>query len=169
MRVPKTSPHVRERQRARGVWVRVALLVGLLALAKAAAGIFVLRLVERQVISRGAARWLTVLYLGAAASVAVIAGSDLLAIVIVALIAQQAFRFGVEPLQVLIANRHDESAARATVLSFMSQAHAMGEIVGGVCLGTLASATSLSTAFVASAVLFVGAGLVAGRAERASV
>lgn len=31
MRAPKTSPHVRERQQAKGVWGRVAMLVGLLA------------------------------------------------------------------------------------------------------------------------------------------
>lgn len=142
-------------------------LVGLLALAKAAAAIFTLRLVERRVISHGAARWLTVLYLSAAAAIAVAAASSVLAVVIVAFIAQEGFRYGAEPLEVLISNRHDESDARATVLSFMSQAHAMGEILGGICLGTLATATSLSTAFVVSAVVFAGAGLVAGRAERA--
>ena len=143
-------------------------LVGLLSLAQAAAAIFTLRLVERRVISRGAARWMTVLYVAAAAAVALIAASNVLAIVVIALIVQQAFRSGVEPLEVLIANRHDESDARATVLSFMSQAHAMGEIVGGICLGALATATSLSTAFAVSAAVFVGAGLVAGRAERAA-
>lgn len=142
-------------------------LVGLLSFAQAAAAIFTLRLVERRVVSRGAARWMTVLYLSAAAAVAVIAASGVLAVVVVALIAQEAFRFGTQPLEILIANRHDESDARATVLSFMSQAHATGEIVGGICLGVLATATSLSTAFLVSAVVFVGAGLVAGRAERA--
>ena len=98
---------------------------------------------------------------------AVAAVSSALAVVLVALVAQEAFRYGTDPLTVLIANRHDESDARATVLSFMSQSHALGEIAGGICLGALATATSLSTAFVAAAVVFVGAGLVAGRAERA--
>jgi len=143
-------------------------LVGLLMLAKAAAALVTLRLVERRVVSHGAARWMTMLYLSAAAAVAVVAASDLLALVLVALVAQEAFRFGTQPLETLIANRHDESDARATVLSFMSQAHASGEIIGGVCLGALASATSLSTAFFCAAVVFVGAGLVAGRAERAA-
>ena len=87
--------------------------------------------------------------------------------VVVAFVLQEGFRYGTEPLETLIANRHDESDARATVLSFMSQAHALGEIVGGVTLGIVASATSVSTAFFIAAAVFAIAGVVAGRAERA--
>lgn len=142
-------------------------LVSLLAFAKALAAIVILRLVERRVVGHAAARWMMMLYLATGAAVAVAAGSELLALVILAFVVQEGMRYGAEPLETLIANRHDESAARATVLSFMSQAHAMGEIVGGVTLGILASTTSISTAFFVAASLFVASGLVAGRAERA--
>lgn len=144
-------------------------LVGLLALAKAVAAIAILRLVERRMVSFGAARAITLLYLGAGAAIAVAAGSELLGLVLVAFVVQEGFRYGTEPLETLIANRHDESDARATVLSFMSQAHALGEIVGGVTLGVLATATSVSTAFFVAAAVFVLAGLVAGRAERSTI
>ncbi|MDG2028938.1 MAG: MFS transporter [Acidimicrobiales bacterium] len=143
-------------------------LVSLLMLAKAVAAIAVLRLVERRIVSYGAARWMTLFYLGAAAAVAVAAGSGRLGLVLVAFVVQEGLRYGIDPLETLIANRHDESDARATVLSFMSQAHAAGEIIGGVTLGILATATSVSTAFFFAVAVFVLAGLVAGRAERAA-
>jgi hypothetical protein len=143
-------------------------LVALLALAKAGAAIVMLRLVERRLLSHGAARWLMVLFFATAAAIAMMAGSDMIGVVLVALIVQEALRYGADPLVILLANRHDESDARATVLSFLSQARSAGEITGGICLGALATATSLSTAFAVSAVVFVGAGLVAGRAERAA-
>ncbi len=142
------------------------MLVALLALVKAVVALVALRFVERHLISVGAARALMLLLLGAGLSVAVIAGSDLLALVMGAFVVQEAFRYGADPLEVLLANRHDESDARATVLSFISQAHAAGEIFGGVALGILATTTSLSTAFLASGAIFVVAGLVASRARR---
>jgi hypothetical protein len=144
-------------------------LVALLALAKAGAALVMLRLVERRLLSHGAARWLMLLFFSAAAAIAMVAGSDMIGVVFVALTVQEALRYGADPLVILLANRHDESDARATVLSFLSQARSAGEIAGGVFLGALATATSLSTAFAVSAVVFVGAGLVAGRAERAAV
>lgn len=144
-------------------------VVALLALAKAGAAILMLRLVERRLLSHGTARWMMVLLFAAAAAIAVVAGSDMIGVVLVALILQEALRYGADPLVILLANRHDESDARATVLSFLSQARSAGEIAGGIFLGTLATATSLSTAFAVSAVVFVGAGLVAGRAERTAM
>ena len=144
-------------------------VVALLALAKAGAAIVMLRLVERRLLSHGAARWLMLLFFSTAAAIAIVAGSDMVGVVIVALTVQEALRYGADPLVIVLANRHDESDARATVLSFLSQARSAGEIAGGICLGALATATSLSTAFTVSAVVFVGAGLVAGRAERAAI
>ena len=55
-------------------------LVSLLVLAKSLAALFTIRLIERRVISHGAARWMTLLYLSAAASVAVAAASSVLAL-----------------------------------------------------------------------------------------
>jgi hypothetical protein len=143
-------------------------LVAFLMLLKGLASIGILRLVERRLMTFAAARLMSVLYLGAALAVAVAASSNVLALVFVALIVQEALRYGTNPLETLIANRHDESDARATVLSFMSQAHAMGEILGGICLGALATTTSITTAFLVAAVVHVAAGVVVGRAAHAA-
>jgi hypothetical protein len=52
-------------------------------------------------------------------------------------------------------NRNLEPEVRATVLSFQSQAGALGEITGGPPLGILARRTSVSVALVGSAVLLL--------------
>ena len=143
------------------------LLVGALMLAQALVSIGVVRLVERRLVDVSAARILMLLYLGAAVAITATAGSGVLAVVVIALVVQEALRMGAEPLLTILANAHAESEVRATVLSFMSQAHAAGEILGGIALGALASATSISTAFFIAAVVFVAAGLVGSRTDSA--
>lgn len=56
-----------------------------------------------------------------------------------------------EPLSVAITNRHAESSVRATVISFRGQAEAVGEVMGGLLLGTLAQLASVPWALMGSA------------------
>ena len=78
------------------------------------------RLVERRVLGAGSARLLLGLFTATAIAALVAAGSSVVAVVVVALILQHGFRVGADPLLTMIANDHDESEARATVLSFIS-------------------------------------------------
>ena len=143
------------------------LLVGLAMFARALVGIGVVQLVERGMVGIHAARLLMMLYAAAAICVTIAAGVSVLGVVVVALVLQSGIRSGDDALIAIIANDHQESDARATVLSFISQSHAAGEIAGGIALGALATATSISTAFAVAAVTFLAAGLVSARAGRA--
>ena len=135
-------------------------LVAALTLVQALAAIVLVRRVERRAEHTTVPQALGALFLATAVAIAVVAGVSVLGVVLVAMVGKEAFMLGTEPLITTIANSHEESVARATVLSFIGQANAAGEITGGIALGALASATSLSTAFVVSAALFAGAGLV---------
>lgn len=69
-------------------------------------------------------------------------------------------------------NRRTPSDVRATVHSFLGQAESIGEITGGITLGVVAQASSLSVALTGSAGLFLLAFVIvarsrAGRAELA--
>jgi len=73
-----------------------------------------------------------------------------------------------EPLGVGLANRHAESEVRATVISFRGQAEAVGEVMGGVLLGTLAQLTTVPIALTAAAVLLAVAAVPYQRAAAGS-
>lgn len=133
-------------------------LYGALALVQAGTGIVLVRLVERRFIDVPAARMLSVLMLGAGAAIVVAGGANLAWAVFVGLVMQEALRMTAEPFMTMIANAHSESEARATVLSFVSQAYAGGEILSGITLGVLASVAGIPAAFA------VGAGIVAASA-----
>jgi DHA3 family tetracycline resistance protein-like MFS transporter len=76
-----------------------------------------------------------------------------------------------EPLSVAITNRHVESSVRATVISYRGKAEAVGEVMGGLLLGTLAQLTSVPWALMGSAVLHAVAALpfAASRVDAPSV
>lgn len=70
-----------------------------------------------------------------------------------------------------MANRYAPSSVRATVVSFVGQSQAVGEVSVGLALGTVAQLVSLPVALAAAAALFaisaVPVALVAGRAAAA--
>ncbi len=68
-----------------------------------------------------------------------------------------------EPFITMIANSHSESDVRATMLSFMSQAYAGGEILSGVALGVLASVFGIATAFAVGAAIVVLSSVISSR------
>lgn len=115
------------------------LLYGALALVQAGAGIVLIRLIERRLVDVPAAEVLSLLMLFAGAAIAVTAGANVGWAIFVGPVMQEALRMTAEPFITMIANSHSESDVRATMLSFMSQAYADGEILSGVLLGVLAS------------------------------
>lgn len=96
-----------------------------------------------------------------AISVAVLAHMELLLIAAAALIVRDGFSRAIEPVVTTWANAFASSEARATVHSFIGQAEAFGEILGGVALGTVAEVFTVPTAMTISAILFLIAGGVA--------
>jgi hypothetical protein len=137
-----------------------------LALAGAAAGAMVLRMVEPRIDGVGVA---TRSYLGAAAvgTIGLVvfawAPGAAWAAAGALLVAGIAFPTARVATTVLI-NRRTTSAARATVHSMASQAENAGELVFGLTLAAVAAATTGTVALLASAVLVAGAGAVVGRA-----
>ncbi len=73
------------------------------------------------------------------------------------------------PLAEAMANREATSSVRATVISFLGQAEALGQVLGGVTLGLVAQFVSLPVALAVAAGLLVVAAVpvaMAGRATR---
>ncbi|MYI55914.1 MAG: MFS transporter [Acidimicrobiia bacterium] len=75
------------------------------------------------------------------------------------------------PLAEAMANREASSGVRATVISFLGQAEALGQVFGGVTLGLVAQFVSLPIALATAAGLLAVAAIpvaVVGRAQPAS-
>ena len=71
------------------------------------------------------------------------------------------------PLAEAMANREASSEVRATVISFLGQAEALGQVLGGVTLGLVAQFVSVPVALAIAAGLFAVAAVpvaIAGRA-----
>ncbi len=95
-----------------------------------------------------------------AISAAGIAGLGLVALLpvaVVGLVGQGALRSAALPLPQTWANAHAPPHLRATVLSFVGQANAAGEIAGGLALGAVAAASSIPVALTGSALLTLAA------------
>ena len=75
----------------------------------------------------------------------------------------------IRSVSVIWVNRRATSDVRATVQSFLGQVESTGEILGGLALGVLAQATSITVALTCSCALVACAGLlvVRSRAGRA--
>jgi MFS family permease len=78
----------------------------------------------------------------------------------------------IRSVSVIWVNRRATSDVRATVQSFLGQAESSGEIIGGLALGVLAQASSITVALTCSSALLTCAGILvvrsrAGRAPEA--
>ncbi len=90
-----------------------------------------------------------------------IAGLGLVAhlpVAVACVVGQGALRSAALPLPQTWANAHAPPHLRATVLSFVGQANAAGEIVGGLALGAVATVASIPVALTGSALLTLAAG-----------
>lgn len=111
---------------------------------------------------RASAMWMTALLLVAATSVGFMAG-NVVALALVGWVFRDVIRELLEPIGEAWVNRHAESEIRATVISFRSQSMAMGEVLGGLLLGTLAELVGLQVGFATGAALLALSGLTVGR------
>ncbi|MEZ5225149.1 MAG: hypothetical protein R2710_00340 [Acidimicrobiales bacterium] len=143
----------------------IAAVAVIAALQSALAG-FALWLSRNRLSERRLATGLGVLLALAGASIALLAVVPVLPVAAVGLVLQGAFRNAAGPVTVAWTNAHAESSHRATIHSFVGQAEATGEIGGGIILGSLAALTNVSLAMSCSVVLFIGASVLALRAER---
>ena len=141
------------------------LVVGALVAANSLIGAGMLSIAKRR--ARGAAvvPAMSALLAGVAGGILLLAHMEVLGLAALGLILQGGFFLTTVPLVTTWANTFADSAHRATVHSFVGQAEAFGEILGGIALGTLAQVTTVPTAMTISALLFLLASLVASTAR----
>ena len=141
------------------------LIVGVIASLEAVAGFLFVWRVERRQSGPGLPSAASVLMLAAATGAALLGLVAVLPIAAAGLVLQGGLRSSLEPVYTAWANAHTPPETRATVHSFVGQADAGGEIVGGLGLAWVASATTVPTAMTCSVALFAVAGVVALRAR----
>ncbi len=149
------------------VWTgREVLVVGMILIAQSLGAAVMLRTWGRRLQGPALIPALALLMIGTALGVLLLAQIDLLIIAGIGLVIQGTMRSIAKPVTVVWANAYAAKESRATVHSFIGQAHSLGEITGGVVLGAIATATNLSTALTGSAILYVLAGYTAYKGRR---
>jgi len=137
---------------------------GVLFIALGFAGAAVVWLAERRIeggiaLPQLGSRLIVVSAIGAVAvAISPIAG------IAIGLLLQDSTREAFDPVSAAWTNQHADDASRATVHSLVSQAHGVGEVVGGLSLAALAQATSITTAVLIAAAMWTCASLVSRRA-----
>ena len=136
-----------------------------------AVGALALRVVEARIDGVGVARrvYAAVCFIGAFGLVLLAhAPDDVTGMAGVLLVGGIAWTV-IRSVSVIWVNRRATSDVRATVQSFLGQVESTGEILGGLALGVLAQATSITVALTCSCALVACAGLlvVRSRAGRA--
>lgn len=140
------------------------LYLGLLFLALSALGAFVTWRVEKAL---GSGLNLPLLAFGLIAVASFGAAVAALAPVVgvaVGMIMQDPAREALDPVSAAWANNHAPPEVRATVLSFVSQAHGVGEATGGVLLASLAELAGIRMAILVAAGLWACSALIARQA-----
>ena len=143
--------------------------LALIGLCKCALGIGAFQLVASRLSGLGSGVMLAVLYLSRGAMMLVFALAPALGVAVIAYLAAETFgNLGGPFLDAWIA-RETPQEVRATVLSVVGQADALGQIVAGPAVGLLGVLASIRAALAVSAVLMLPAGLLAQRARGAKV
>jgi MFS transporter, DHA3 family, tetracycline resistance protein len=104
---------------------------------------------------RNGARLMQLLLVLCSIGILALAVTPLFALAVAGWTTRDVAREVIEPLGVGLTNRHAESHVRATVISFRGQAEAVGQVMGGVALGTLAELTTVPIALTGSAILLL--------------
>lgn len=136
-------------------------VVAAIAAVEAAVGALVLWWSQPRLLGPRVTTGLGSMLLLSAIGIAVLGLVAVLPAAIVGLITQGGLRSAARPLAITWTNAHAPSEVRATVHSFVEQASSVGEIGGGILLGTIAALTTVPTAMATSVVLIAAAGLVA--------
>ena len=137
------------------------LVIGVIASLEAIAGFVFVWRVERRRAGPGLPMAASILMLAAATGAALLGLVAVLPVAAAGLVIQGGLRSALGPVYTAWGNAHAPAEIRATVHSFIGQADAGGEIVGGLVLAWVASATTVPTAMTCSAVLFAMAAMVA--------
>jgi MFS family permease len=140
------------------------LVVGVIAASEAALGALLLWWTESRLTGSQVVPGLALLLALSAVGIATLGLVAVLPLASLGLVVQGGVRSAAAPLQLTWANAQAPSEVRATVLSFVEQANSIGEISGGVVLGTVAAVTTVPTALACSVVLILAAALTAVRA-----
>ena len=138
-----------------------ALVIGVIVAVRSSFAAAALLVARRRATGRGVVVAITGLLFGVAIGVVVLAQVEMLAIAALGLMLQGGLHLATVPLVTTWANNFAPSSARATVHSFIGQAEAFGEILGGIALGAVAEIFTVPTAMTLSAVLFAIAGITA--------
>jgi MFS family permease len=144
-----------------------------LGLATLTVGFMALKIVERRIDGVGVARrvYAATCFVGALGLVVLAhAPNDVAGVAGVLLVGGVSWTV-IRSVSAIWVNRRATSDVRATVQSFLGQVESMGEIMGGLALGVLAQATSITVALTFSCALVASAGLlvVRSRAGRAPI
>lgn len=140
-------------------------VVGALVAANSLIGAGMLSIAKRRARGASVVPAMAALLVGVAGGILLLAHMEVLALAGLGLILQGGFFLTTIPLVTTWANTFASSENRATVHSFVGQAEAFGEILGGIALGALAQLTSVPTAMTVSAALFLLAGYIASTAR----
>ena len=120
---------------------------------------------RRRATGHGVVRAVSALLVGVGTGVILLAHVEMLWIAALGLVFQGGLHLATEPLVTTWTNNFAPSESRATVHSFVGQAEAFGEILGGLALGTVAEIFTVPTAMTLSAILFGVAAAMALRAR----
>ena len=136
-------------------------IVGIIAAVEAALGAVVLWWSQPRLLGVRVTTGLGVMLLVSAIGVAALGLVAVLPVAAAGLVMQGGIRSAAQPLATTWTNAHAPSEVRATVHSFVEQANSLGEIGGGILLGTVAALSTVPTAMGVSVALITAAGLVA--------
>ena len=136
-------------------------IVGIIAAVEAALGAVVLWWSQSRLLGVRVTTGLGAMLLVSAVGVAALGLVAVLPVAAAGLIVQGGIRSAAQPLATTWTNAHAPSEVRATVHSFVEQANSLGEIGGGILLGTIAALSTVPTAMAVSVALITAAGLVA--------
>ncbi len=141
------------------------LVIGALVAANSLIGAGMLAVAKRRARGSSVVPAMSILLVGVAVGILLLAHMQVLALAGLGLILQGGFFLTTIPLVTTWANTFASSENRATVHSFVGQAEAFGEILGGIALGALAQFTTVPTAMTVSAGLFLLAAGIASTAR----
>jgi hypothetical protein len=131
----------------------------------ATAGAVSLRVVEAHIVRAESARWIYAVacWVGVVGVALLACGQDVIIVGLGMLLASGIASKLTRAISVIWVNRRTTGEVRATVLSCLSQAESLGEIVGGFALTILAKAAGLPVTLLAPVILFSLAGAIVTR------
>jgi len=142
--------------------IDVALVVGGAIVVEAILSITIIALFGSRLAGKSFVPAAAALHAVTGVGVFLLAGSEYLVVALVGLVAAGASRDVARTVTTGWTNHFTDQDNRATVHSFVGQAMSLGEITGGLILGTIAQQLGLTSALIGSALIYLAASIVAG-------